>query len=68
MKFDKEKLLAIEHTGSPLLVTAGPGSGKTRVITERIKFLMKTGLKPSEILCLTFFRKSCKSTKRKITR
>lgn len=30
MKFDKEKLLAIEHTGSPLLVTAGPGTGKTR--------------------------------------
>ena len=54
MQFDEEKLLAIEHTGSPLLVTAGPGSGKTRVITERIKFLLKTGLKPSEILCLTF--------------
>ena len=46
MKFDVEKLTAIEHTGSPLLVTAGPGSGKTRVITERIKFLLKTGLKP----------------------
>ena len=29
MIFDSEKLLAIEHTGSPLLVTAGPGSGKT---------------------------------------
>jgi superfamily I DNA/RNA helicase len=42
MKFDTEKLAAIEHVGSPLLVTAGPGSGKTRVITERIKFLLKT--------------------------
>ena len=42
-KFDSEKLTAIEHVGSPLLVTAGPGSGKTRVITERIKFLLKTG-------------------------
>ncbi|MBT6398047.1 MAG: UvrD-helicase domain-containing protein, partial [Nitrosopumilus sp.] len=50
MKFDTEKLAAIEHVGSPLLVTAGPGSGKTRVITERIKFLLKTGLKPYEIL------------------
>jgi hypothetical protein len=36
MKFDKEKLLTIDHTGSPLLVTAGLGNGKTRVITERI--------------------------------
>ena len=53
MKFDTEKLAAIEHVGSPLLVTAEPGSGKTRVITERIKFLLKTELKPSEILCLT---------------
>jgi DNA helicase II / ATP-dependent DNA helicase PcrA len=58
MEISTEKLLAIEHTGSPLLVTAGPGSGKTRVITERIKFLLKTGLKPSEILCLTFSEKA----------
>ena len=34
MKFDTEKTKAIEHTGSPLLVTAGPGSGKTRVTTQ----------------------------------
>jgi len=66
MKWDKEKLLAIEHTGSPLLVTAGPGSGKTRVITERIKFLMKTGLKPSEILCLTFSEKAANQLKERL--
>jgi DNA helicase II / ATP-dependent DNA helicase PcrA len=66
MQFDEEKLLAIEHTGSPLLVTAGPGSGKTRVITERIKFLMKTGLKPSEILCLTFSEKAANQLKERL--
>ena len=58
MKLDKEKIKAVEHTGSPLLVTAGPGSGKTRVMTERVKFLMKTGMEPSEILCLTFSEKA----------
>lgn len=66
MKFDPEKLLAIEHTGSPLLVTAGAGSGKTRVITERIKFLLKTGLKPSEILCLTFSEKATNELKERL--
>jgi DNA helicase-2/ATP-dependent DNA helicase PcrA len=66
MQFDTEKLAAIEHTGSPLLVTAGPGSGKTRVITERIKFLLKTGLKPSEILCLTFSEKAANELKERI--
>ena len=66
MKFDQEKLKAIEHTGSPLLVTAGPGSGKTRVITERIKFLIKSGLKPSEILCLTFSEKAANELKQRL--
>ena len=60
---DPEKLQAIEHIGSPLLVTAGPGSGKTRVIIERIKFLIKSGLKPSEILCLTFSEKAADEIK-----
>ena len=58
MKLDRVQMKAVEHTGSPLLVTAGPGSGKTRVMTERVKFLMKSGLEPSEILCLTFSDKA----------
>ena len=63
MKVDTE---AMEHTCSPLLVTAGPGSGKTRVITERIKFLIKSGLKPSEILCLTFSEKAANELKQRL--
>ena len=38
---NKEQKEAVEHMGSPLLVSAGPGSGKTRVIAERVKFLLK---------------------------
>jgi len=49
---------AVKHKGSPLLVTAGPGSGKTRLVTERVKFLIKDGLDASEILCLTFSEKA----------
>ena len=43
-ELDDEQKDAVTHTGSPLLVRAGPGSGKTFVITERIKFLLKNGL------------------------
>ena len=52
--------------GSPLLVSAGPGSGKTRVITERVKFLLKNGFKPSEILCLTFTVKAGQEMKQRL--
>ena len=66
MALDSIQISAIEHIGSPLLVTAGPGSGKTFVIIERIKFLLKTGLKPSEILCLTFSEKAANEIKERI--
>jgi len=46
MSLNQAQKRDVEHSGSPLLLIAGPGSGKTRVITERIKFLLKTGLKP----------------------
>ncbi|MEO9276273.1 MAG: ATP-dependent DNA helicase [Nitrososphaera sp.] len=55
---NKEQEEAVNHSGSPLLVAAGPGSGKTKVIVERIKHLVEQGLKPSEILCLTFSEKA----------
>ena len=61
-----DQLEAVTHTGTPLLVTAGPGSGKTRVIVERIIHLMRTGLKPSEILCLTFSEKAAQEMKERL--
>ncbi len=63
---NKEQEDAVNHIGGPLLVSAGPGSGKTKVITERIKFLMKSGLKPSEILCLTFSEKAANELKTRL--
>jgi superfamily I DNA/RNA helicase len=55
---NKSQKQAVEHTGSPLLLVAGPGSGKTRVIIDRIVRLVNSGIQPDEILCLTFTKKA----------
>lgn len=58
---NKEQLLAIKHKGGPLLIIAGAGTGKTTVITERIKHLIiERKVPPSNILALTFTEKAAK--------
>ena len=58
---------AVEHLGSPLLVEAGPGSGKTEVIIERVKFLTSQGgFDPSEILCITFTVKAAEEMRNRL--
>ena len=52
-----EQERARTHLSGPMLVAAGPGSGKTRVVTERVKYLLKTTL-PERILVITFTRKA----------
>jgi len=57
---NNEQLVATVSTNGPVLVIAGAGSGKTRVIVHRLSFLIENGVSPNEILLLTFTRKSAK--------
>lgn len=61
-----EQKQVVTHSGNPLLVIAGPGSGKTRVLIERVMHLVRSGVKPSEILCLTFSEKAAEEMKQRL--
>ena len=57
MNYSKEQEHAIKHVDGPCMVIAGPGSGKTAVITGRIKYLIESaGVSPADILVITFTR------------
>ena len=57
---NKEQKAAVSHEDGPLLIVAGAGTGKTTVITRKIAYLISQGLKPEEILALTFTEKAAR--------
>ncbi len=57
---------AILATEGPLLILAGAGAGKTKTLTHRILYLIKKGIKPSQILAITFTNKAAKEMKEKV--
>src|SRR6185295_11266486 len=68
-RLNKAQLEAVESLDGPVMVVAGPGTGKTQVLAIRIaNILKKTDIKPDGILCLTFTNSAVEEMKRRLVR
>jgi DNA helicase-2/ATP-dependent DNA helicase PcrA len=66
MELSQQQQNAVEHIGSPALVVAGAGSGKTRTLTAKISYLINKGFDPKTILAITFTNKAADEMKSRL--
>jgi len=66
MQLSTQQQDAVEHIGTPTLVVAGAGSGKTRTLTAKISHLISTGYSPERILAITFTNKAADEMKSRL--
>lgn len=67
MKLDSTQQEIVTSSAKNIIVSAGAGSGKTRVLTERVKHLLDTGVDPSSIVCITFTNKAADEMKQRLS-
>ena len=68
MQLSAQQQAAVEHTGTPALVVAGAGSGKTRTLTAKLAHLVDLGMPPERILAITFTNKAADEMKDRLIR
>ena len=64
---DEQQQAVVDHPGGPLLVLAGPGTGKTTTLVEAIAARIEAGADPSSVLALTFSRKAAEQLRDRVT-